>query len=240
MQRWICLFGATSSIGRALARRWAAQGYAVALAGRRGPEVEAGCKDLGLRFGVPVRAIVCDAGDTSLPGRIPLADLPALHGVVWAWGTLGPDPDPDAAPALPEVMQVNLTAAATVVEALIPRLAPGGFVLLLSSVAGERGRRRNYWYGAAKAGLTVYGQGLRHRLSRVGIRVTVGKLGIVDSQMTWSLPSTRLAADPGRVAARLVSAVERGRAVVYAPAWWRPLMAAVRLIPEPLFNRIDL
>lgn len=230
--RWIVLFGATSTIGRELARAWATENYALVIVGRQHEEVSRVAEDLRLRYGGPVRSVTMDALDRDFAEAIADlgAELSEIAGIVWAWGVL---PTQGISPE--HVVAVNLTAAMVAVETLIARLAPDGFVALLSSVAGDRGRRSNYWYGAAKAGLTVYGQGLRHRL---GGRVTVVKLGMVDTQMTQGM---RLigAADPDRVARQIADAVRRDRGVVYIPWWWRWVMAGVQRIPPAIFQRMD-
>jgi decaprenylphospho-beta-D-erythro-pentofuranosid-2-ulose 2-reductase len=115
-----------------------------------------------------------------------------------------------------------------------------GWICGISSVAGDRGRPSNYVYGAAKAGLTAYLEGLRGRLHRSGVRVVTVKPGFVDTRMTFGRVGGPLVADPARVARGIRRAVAGGPATVYLPWFWRPIMLVIRLIPEPLFKRLRL
>ena len=235
----VVVFGATSTLGRALAQQWAQQGHPLVLVGRQAAEVARSAADVGLRHQVAVRGVVADAMAPDFPGVVSaaLADVGRLAGLAWVFGVMPSVGDTSAA-EVERVFRVNLTAAVAAVEDLLPRVDRDGCVLLVSSVAGDRGRRSNYLYGAAKAGLTVYGQGLRHRLARGGPRVTVVKLGVVDSQMTWGR-SAPGATTPARAARAIAGQVARGRGVVYVPSWWRWVVTVLRLLPEPLFNRLD-
>src|SRR5690606_4029530 len=111
-----------------------------------------------------------------------------------------------------------------------------GHLAVISSVAGERGRPRNYTYGAAKGAVTVYLQGLRSRLwPKVGVHTI--KLGPVDSPMTVDHPKNALFASCAQAARLIVRAIDRGRPEVYVPWYWAPIMLGVRNMPEWLFQR---
>jgi decaprenylphospho-beta-D-erythro-pentofuranosid-2-ulose 2-reductase len=107
-------------------------------------------------------------------------------------------------------------------------------------VAGDRGRRSNYVYGAAKAGVSVFLQGLRQRLRPAGIRVVTLKPGFVDTPMTAHLPRNPLASSPRRAGRAIYRAIEARRDVAYIPWFWRPIMALIRAMPEALFKRLRL
>ncbi|HTA20372.1 MAG TPA: SDR family NAD(P)-dependent oxidoreductase, partial [Polyangia bacterium] len=113
-----------------------------------------------------------------------------------------------------------------------------GALGVITSVAGERGRPRNYTYGAAKGALNVYLQGLRSRLRGAGVKVTTLKLGPVDTPMTVTHTKTRVFAKPADVARGIVAALDRGAAEIYVPAFWRAIMLVVRNTPERLFQRL--
>ena len=115
-----------------------------------------------------------------------------------------------------------------------------GFIIALSSVAGDRGRQSNYIYGSAKGGLSVFLQGLRNRLFHSGVRVITIKLGFVDTAMTFGLPNLFLVASPQEVGKKIVKAVNRGRNVVYIPWFWRLIMGIICSIPECVFKRLKL
>jgi short-subunit dehydrogenase len=107
-------------------------------------------------------------------------------------------------------------------------------------VAGDRGRKSNYIYGASKAGLSVFVDGLRNRIDREGVRVMTIKPGPVRTAMTESMKGSEKFADVEKVAATLVKEIDKGTDVVYVPGLWRIIMAVVRAIPESIFKKMNL
>src|SRR5258706_4988072 len=118
--------------------------------------------------------------------------------------------DPDLAV---RTISASFTGAAALLLDLAPRLEAGraGRVIVLGSVAGDRGRLKNYVYGAAKAGLTVFAAGLRNRLFRSGVTVTTVKPGFLDTGMTWGMPGIFLAASPEAAAGAMLRAGLKGK-----------------------------
>lgn len=130
----------------------------------------------------------------------------------------------------------------TMVSLLIPlanrmEARGAGRIAVLSSVAGERGRPRNYTYGAAKGALSLYLQGLRSRLWKSGVGIYTIKLGPVDTPMTAGHPRNALFASAPDVARSLVRGLEGRDGVHYVPWYWAPIMGVVRWLPEPIFQR---
>ena len=115
-----------------------------------------------------------------------------------------------------------------------------GTIAVISSVAGDRGRKSNYVYGTAKGAVSLFLQGLRGRLHPSGVRVVTIKPGFVDTPMTAGIKKNALFASPEAVARGVVSAIDRGRDVVYLPPFWRGVMLIVRAVPEPFFKRLNL
>jgi short-subunit dehydrogenase len=107
-------------------------------------------------------------------------------------------------------------------------------------VAGDRGRQSNYLYGAAKAGLSTYLEGLRNRLFPAHVKVITVKPGFVDTRMTYGRPGLLLLASPERVGKGIFRAIVKGKAVVYVPWYWRFIMLMVQSIPEAVFKRLRL
>jgi short-subunit dehydrogenase len=108
-------------------------------------------------------------------------------------------------------------------------------------VAGDRGRASNYVYGASKAALSAYLDGLRNRLHASGVQVLSIKPGFVDTAMTrGKLKPSRLLATPERVARDIDRALRRRQDVLYTPWFWRPIMAVIRGLPERIFKRLSL
>src|SRR5690606_3581480 len=116
--------------------------------------------------------------------------------------------------------------------------AGGGTLCVFSSVAGERGRKPVVIYGASKAGLSRYLEGLDHRYRREGLRVVTVKPGFVKTGMTQGLKPPPFAGEPDEVAKRVVAAIDAGDPVVYAPAPWGPIMAVIRRLPRAVMRRV--
>ena len=240
----ILILGGTSTIGRAIATELAGRGFDLALAGRDEAELAVVATDLRLRCGVATRVHRVDALDMERHAAALAPCLtPDLQGVVLAFGYLGDQrrAETDATEAR-RIVDTNLTGSVTALNVVAAHLARngGGFVCALSSVAGDRGRRSNYIYGAAKAGLSTYLSGLRNRYASAGVRVLTVKAGIVDTRMSAGMPGSGLAAPPAAVARSIVRAIVRGRDVVYVPWFWRGIMLVVRMIPERIFKRLGL
>jgi decaprenylphospho-beta-D-erythro-pentofuranosid-2-ulose 2-reductase len=115
-----------------------------------------------------------------------------------------------------------------------------GLLAVITSVAGDRGRRDNYVYGAAKGAVSLFLQGVRSRLSKAGVRVVTIKPGLVDTPMTAALAKHVLFAPAQHVGEGTYYAMVKGRDVVYLPWFWRWIMAIIKMIPEALFKRIAL
>lgn len=113
-----------------------------------------------------------------------------------------------------------------------------GRIGVITSVAGDRGRPRNYTYGSAKGALNIYLQGLRSRLVPSGVRVTTLKLGPVDTPMTTSHQKTALFGAPASVATGIVNAMDRGIPEAYVPWYWAAIMPIVKNTPERLFQKL--
>ncbi len=115
-----------------------------------------------------------------------------------------------------------------------------GTLVVISSVAGDRGRSSNYVYGSAKALVTTFLSGLRQRLRPHGVNVITVKPGPVDTPMTANLRRSFLWSTADQVARGIVRAIDRRSSVVYLPGYWRPIMAVIRSIPERTFSRLSL
>jgi decaprenylphospho-beta-D-erythro-pentofuranosid-2-ulose 2-reductase len=119
---------------------------------------------------------------------------------------------------------------------LLPR---GGTLCVFSSVAGERGRKPVILYGASKAGLSRYLEGLDHKFHASGLKVVCVKPGFVKTSMTASLKPPPFATTPEVVARVAVRAIDRGTPVVYAPGIWRLIMLVIRLLPRAVMRKIE-
>jgi short-subunit dehydrogenase len=239
----VLILGATSPIARLLAWRFASDGASVYLAARDAEEAGRIAHDLAVRTGAATAAGSFDAADfASHPDFVRRVTdaLGGLDGVVVAFGTLG---DEDAAQAGTDAalatLHQNFTGAVSLMTLLGQHLEQqrSGFMIVIGSVAGDRGRARNYVYGAAKGALAIFAQGMRGRLTRAGVHVMTVKLGTVDTRMTWGRDGALLTVSPRRAADSIYAAWRRKAEVVYVPWFWRPIMTAIRMVPERLFKR---
>jgi decaprenylphospho-beta-D-erythro-pentofuranosid-2-ulose 2-reductase len=243
----VLVVGATSAIAQGAAAAFARRGCDLYVAGRDRDEIDRIASDLRVRYGIAVHSGTIDATDSDAHAAFFAEALTAvggnLEGIVIAFGLLG---DHERATVdfahAKEVIDVNFAGVASLLTVAANHFEQrrAGFLAVLSSVAGDRGRQSNYVYGASKAAVSTYLAGLRNRLAGRGVRVHTIKLGVVDTQMTYGLPGVRFAADPAKVGEEIVRAIERGKDVVYVPGLWRYIMLAIRLIPESVFKRLRL
>jgi len=246
-EQHILVVGATSAIAEATLRLWAARGGTMLyLLARDTARVEAIADDLRVRGATVVHPGLLDVADFAAHARaIELAwtTLGRVDTVLIAHGTL-PDQarcETDENYALRE-FAVNGTATVALAGLIAQKLAEQGHgtLAVISSVAGDRGRASNYLYGSAKAAVSTYLSGLRQRLHGRGVSVVTLKPGFVDTPMTASFKKGLLWATPERIAHGIVRAVDRRRAVVYLPWFWRGIMAVIRCLPEFVFQRVKL
>ena len=242
----VLILGATSAIAHETARIFAAEGATLALAARNPDKLRAAADDLRARGAEAVHEIPFDALDPATHQSAIDAASGAMGGIdaaLVAYGVLPPadvvHTDPDAAV---ESFEVNATSTISVMTRLANMMEQQGHgtLAVISSVAGDRGRPSNYVYGAAKAAVTAFASGLRARLHGTGVEVVTIKPGPVDTPMIVGVhPPGPLSAPPEAVGARIRKAMGAGEGVVYTPGYWRPVMAAVRAIPDRLFKRLD-
>ncbi|MDR3373492.1 MAG: SDR family NAD(P)-dependent oxidoreductase [Ancalomicrobiaceae bacterium] len=244
--RRVVILGATSAIAAAAARLWAKDGARLVLVGRKAERLKAIADDVTARGAGAAKVVVLDCATADAEAELTsIADgLGGLDIVLIAYGVLGDPRTLETSPeAAADLLRCNFTSAAAwcLAAARILEMQRAGTLLVIGSVAGDRGRRSNYVYGASKAGLGVLVQGLAHRLAGTGARTVLIKPGFVDTPMTAHITGWGpLWASPERLGAIIVRAGERGGPVVYAPWFWRPILLAARLLPAALFHRTRL
>ncbi len=241
---YVLVLGATSDIGRPLAHEYARAGYDLYLAARTPAALEEFAEGLHRETGRAVRLLPFDALRMGEHREFFQRLDPPPEGVICLVGLLGPPPGEDPGPeGVRRILETNLVGCASILEiaARTFEARRHGFLVGVSSVAGDRGRASNYVYGSAKAGLSAYLSGLRGRLHSAGVQVLTVKPGFVRTRMTagMRLPPL-LTAEPEEVARGIFRAQQAGKDVVYLRRIWRPLMWVVRAIPEWLFKRLEL
>jgi hypothetical protein len=240
----VLILGATSSIARALAIRFAAEGASLYLASRDATEAARVSADVAVRTGATVHSgafDACDFGGHESFLREAVGALGGLDGAVVCFGTLGDEEAAQTESALAlATIASNFTGAVSLMTPIARHLENqhSGFLIVIGSVAGERGRARNYVYGSAKGGLHLFTQGMRARLSGAGVHVMTVKLGTVDTRMTWGSESAPLSISPDRAADLIFSAYRRRADVVFVPWFWRVIMGVICMIPERIFKRM--
>jgi len=240
MPQRVVIIGATSAIAEQVAYTYAARGARLFLIARHRDRLDEIVRQIGPQVAGTATGDFdrLEANDALVEAAI--AGLGAIDVAVIAHGWL-PDQratERDLDVAL-RTLSTNFTSAVAFLIPLANHLeAQGsGQIAVLTSVAGERGRPRNYTYGAAKSATSTYLQGLRSRLYATGVSVHDIRLGPVDTPMTVDHEKNRLFGEAHSVGRGIVRAIEREQPTVYLPWFWRPIMAIVRRLPEPLFQR---
>jgi decaprenylphospho-beta-D-erythro-pentofuranosid-2-ulose 2-reductase len=242
----ILIMGASSAIAERTAREFAARGDSLFLVARNAQQLQALADDLMVRGALMVHTCVLDAREMDRYAAMLDAATEQMGGIdaaLIAHGTLS---DQAACQNSIELLLQEFTTNALSVMALCTQLANRfeaqrhGVIAVVSSVAGDRGRRSNYVYGAAKAAVSAFTSGLRQRLHLKGVSVVTIKPGFVSTPMTAALKKGILWAAPQTVASAIVRAVDRGASIIYTPWFWRPIMWLVRALPETIFRRLKL
>jgi short-subunit dehydrogenase len=244
--RNILIIGACSAIAQATARRFAKAGDALLLVARNEDRLQAVAADLRTRGAASVATLVLDVLDYARHRAIVEHAAITLGGLDLALIAHGSLPNQKASEASFTESRLAFETNTLSVISLLTELASyfaargNGTIVVISSVAGDRGRQSNYTYGAAKGAITLYLQGLRNRLYRDGVQVITIKPGMVDTPMTSAFDKGPLWASPDQVARGIDKAIRQGKNVAYVPWVWKYIMLVIRLIPEWIFKRLSL
>ncbi|MEP5567742.1 MAG: SDR family NAD(P)-dependent oxidoreductase [Halioglobus sp.] len=245
--RKILVIGATSAIATECLRRWSEQPVELVLVGRSDGRLQRLARDLGVRspsskihtavldFMDPV-SIQSFVADQRQQGPIDLAMI--AHGSL---------PEQEECQAdltcVDQALALNGISPSLFAEAIATAMIDqgAGTLAIVGSVAGDRGRKSNYIYGAAKGMLDRYAEGLQHRLFNSGVALCLIKPGPTLSPMTAHLAGSGLPlADISDVADTIVKGVDKRKAVIYAPGKWALIMWVIRHLPRFVFNRLDI
>jgi len=240
----VVFLGATKGMGRALARRMAQRGDRLFLLGRDRDDLRRSARELEILGGGHVGVAQCDLlqRDTLAAALEEAArTLGGMDTVVITAGLFATQAQlEDDAQRRDELLTANFTNTIHLCEQARAHLlaAGGGTLCVFSSVAGDRGRKPVILYGAAKAGLSHYLEGLDHKFRTRGLRTICVKPGFVTTGMTAGLTPPPFAGEPAAVARAVLKAIDRGRPVVYAPGIWRWVMLVIRSLPRAVMRRI--
>lgn len=242
----ILVIGATSAIAEHCARIWATKGYTMHLVARNEQHVQIIAADLKVRGASNVTTYCTNLNETVKHEELLNAAYDALGGVdivLIAHGTLSNQKSCELSvkETLAEI-QTNALSIISLLTLVANRFeaSKSGTICVISSVAGDRGRASNYVYGSAKAMITTFTSGLRQRLHKSNVSVVTIKPGFIDTPMTSGFKKGFLWAKPNFVSLLIVRAIDKKKAEVYVPAFWRYVMVIIKLIPSFLFKNIEI
>jgi decaprenylphospho-beta-D-erythro-pentofuranosid-2-ulose 2-reductase len=244
--RKILVLGATSGIAEATCRIWASQGASLFLVARNAEKLAAVAADLKTRGASYIDTAVADLDDTDKHPELLAHAINSLTGMDIAYlahGVLGDQTEAERNfNTAAQIIHTNFMAPVSLLTWLanfcVQRHA--GTLAVISSVAGDRGRKSNYVYGSSKAGLSAFLGGLRNRIDREGVTVLTIKPGPTKTAMTANMPKSEKFADPESVAESIVSAINKRKDLLYVPFQWQPIMFIIRNIPERIFKKLNL
>mgnify|MGYP000680385121 CR=1 FL=1 len=241
---YILIIGAKSDIAKATAREYAKHGYDLYLAARNVSELEEFANDVTVRTQRAVKILELDILDYKSHQSFydQLEEKPL--GVISAIGYLGEQEKAQSDfEEAQQIMDANYTGVVSLFNIIADDFEKrkSGFMVGISSVAGDRGRKSNYIYGSAKAALTTYLSGLRNRLYDAQVHVLTVKPGFVATKMTegMDLPE-KLTAQPEEVAEDIYNAQQKNKNVLYTKWIWKWMMLIIKMIPEWMFKRMSI
>ena len=240
----VLLLGATSDIGFAIAKEFAAHQYNVQLAARNVSQLEAFQTDIRIRYGVDCTTHAFDAMDFSSHARFYESLVPKPDVTIYVIGYMNDNEKvtADWEESL-RTINTNYSGAVSILNIIAADYATrkAGTIVGISSVAGNRGRQSNYIYGSAKAAFTAYLSGLRNKMYHSGVHVMTVLPGFVYTRMTehLKLPAP-LTAKPEEVGKAVYDGVRKKKDVIYVKWFWKYIMKIITSIPEPMFKKKKL
>ena len=244
--RKILVLGATSGIAEATCRIWAAQGASLFLVARNAEKLAAVTADLKTRGAAYVDTAVSDLDDTTQHPALLAHAINSLGGMDVAYlahGVLGDQTKAEQDfETASQIIHTNFVSAVSLLTWLANFCVQrhSGVLAVISSVAGDRGRKSNYLYGSSKAALSAFLGGLRNRVDREGVTVLNIKPGPVRTAMTAHMPGAEKMADVNSVAQTIVKAIDAKADNLYVPFQWGPIMWVIQHIPERVFKKLNL
>jgi len=241
----ILIFGATSAIAFETAKLFAKEGASFYLCARKEEELKRLSGDLKIRGAKEVAYSTFDALDLDSIKRVIekcIEKFPSLDGLLIAHGLL---PNQELCESdfneMRKSFDINFTSVTAILNYMVPHFERQGHgtIAVISSIAGDRGRQKNYVYGAAKAAISVFLSGLRQRLHSTGVRIITIKPGFVDTPMTADFEKNFLFVGPEAIARGIYRAIKQGKDMVYLPWFWKWIMFIIKSIPEKVFKKLN-
>jgi decaprenylphospho-beta-D-erythro-pentofuranosid-2-ulose 2-reductase len=244
MEQNVLILGAASDMAVAIARKFAAAGYSLTLAARNAEKLTALEADLKIRYNVAVASTRFDAlgfaGHEEFYYSLP--ERPDI--VVCVFGLLGDQFSAQQSwSACEEILFTNYVGAVSILNVVANDFEKQkkGTIIGISSVAGDRGRQSNYFYGSAKAGFTAYLSGLRNRMFHHGVHVLTVKPGFVKTRMIENIKTPGpITASVKKVADHIFKATRSKNNSIYVLPVWALIMLVIKTIPEGFFKKLKL
>lgn len=242
----VLVLGATSSIAVAVMQKLATRGAHFFLVARSPAKLDAVKRDLLTRGAACVAVHAMDLNETAAHAQMlsgAAETLGTIELALIAHGVLGNQEQAQASYAAAEaILQTNFLSTASLITWLANYFEASnqGTLAVVSSIAGDRGRKSNYVYGASKGALNIFLDGVRNRIDRAGVHVLTIRPGFVSTPMTAHLPQGPLFASPAQVAQGILKAIARRKDVVYVPGYWAPIMFVIRSVPQSFFKKLNL
>ena len=241
---YVLIIGAKSDIAKEVARVYAKNGYKLYLAARNSEELQDFAKDIKIRFDIEAKLCEFDMEKFETHQEFYNSLEPKPLGVVVVAGYMNEQKicENDFEETL-KTINVNFTGAVSILNIVSNDMEKNknGFIVGVSSVAGDRGRKANYIYGSSKAGFSAYLSGLRNRLFKSGVKVLTVKPGFVNTKMTAGLDlPEKLTAQAEDVAKDIFNAQQKGKDVLYTKWIWKYIMLIIKSIPEFIFKKLSI
>jgi short-subunit dehydrogenase len=241
---YILIIGATSDIAKAITSVYAKNGYNLYLAARNFEECQAFGSDLRIKYEINVECFKLDILTYDDHEKFYKSLKTKPVGSIIVIGYLGKQEK--AIHDLEEskkIIDINFTSVVHLINIIADDFEKSrkGFIIGISSVAGDRGRQSNYLYGSAKAGFSTYLSGLQQRLYKSNVHVLNVKPGFVDTKMTKNLNLPKLlTSSPISVAEDIFKAQKKNKDVIYTKWFWKWIMLIIKLIPVRIYKRLSL
>ncbi len=242
----IIILGATSGISQAVAKKLIAEDVCFHLVARNEEKLNIVAADLVSRGCNSVKSYLLDFNNMSRHAEVVKqisSNAEVIDTLFVCFGIMHSQQDceNDVSKTI-EQLNSNYTSAVSLLVLFSQAMAKqnSGNIAVVTSVAGDRGRKSNFIYGSAKAGLGIFLEGLRYKLYEQGINVLTIKPGFVDSPMTVDIKKGALWATTEQVAKHIVKGIEKNKSVIYVPPFWFLIMVIIKLIPAFIFRKLNI
>ena len=246
MSKEAIILGGNSGVGRALAERLAQEGYSLVLTARDSRDLQAVCSHLNLSYGTRCAYIVADLSRVDFQAEAYLLEceqvLSHVQALFVCTGSIHPDEDGlSHLNLVDDLLAVNFTNLAKVISCTVKRfeLRDSGTIVVFSSIATGRPRKRNVVYTAAKMALQSYCRSLQHTLARTSVHIQIYVLGYVDTAMSDGQKLLFPVASPQALAARVVRNLPSKVRTRYFPRYWWAIVTCLRALPWWVFKRLS-